>query len=123
MLALEIHSSPLIQQLHFELQRVWPPFKFVYKCTLSGRKYEYSVFFSVQADAVLKGTNIDGVYLCDSRSNNVISEHISFRELASRGASPMDMMAVTFCEENGIPGSYILFYSVLGDVSLSDPFI
>ncbi|GFY82695.1 aspartate/glutamate/uridylate kinase family protein [Actinidia rufa] len=57
----------------------------------------------IQADAVLKGTNVDGVYLCDSRSNNVISEHISFRELASRGASPMDMMAVTFCEENGIP--------------------
>lgn len=57
----------------------------------------------VHAEAVLKGTNVDGVYLCDSRNNNVISEHISFRELASRGASPMDVMAVTYCEENGIP--------------------
>ncbi|CAL5387619.1 unnamed protein product [Camellia sinensis] len=57
----------------------------------------------IHADAVLKGTNVDGVYLCDSRNNNVVSEHISFRELASRGASPMDTMAVTFCEENGIP--------------------
>lgn len=57
----------------------------------------------IHADAVLKGTNVDGVYLCDSRNNDVVSEHISFRELSSRGASPMDMMAVTFCEENGIP--------------------
>ncbi|XAR64617.1 UMP kinase [Bertholletia excelsa] len=63
----------------------------------------------IHADAVLKGTNVDGVILCDSRSNNVISDHISFREMASRGASPMDMMAATFCEENGIPGLYILF--------------
>ncbi|KAL6998143.1 hypothetical protein U1Q18_008270 [Sarracenia purpurea var. burkii] len=64
----------------------------------------------IHADAVLKGTNVDGVYLTDSRNNNVISEHISFRELASRGASPMDVMAVTFCEENGIPGLCSLFF-------------
>lgn len=57
----------------------------------------------IHAEAVLKGTNVDGVYLCDSRNTNVLSEHISFRELASRGASPMDVMAVTYCEENGIP--------------------
>lgn len=73
---------------------------------------EQSFFSSVHADAVLKGTNVDGVYLCDSRSNDVVSEHISFSELSSRGASPMDMMAVTFCEENGIPGLYILLHSL-----------
>ncbi|KAK6147123.1 hypothetical protein DH2020_018035 [Rehmannia glutinosa] len=57
----------------------------------------------IHADAVLKGTNVDGAYVCDSRNNNIAAEHVSFRELASRGASPMDMMAMTFCEENGIP--------------------
>ncbi|XP_051113815.1 uncharacterized protein LOC127239621 [Andrographis paniculata] len=57
----------------------------------------------IHADAVLKGTNVDGVYICDSRNNSVTAEHISFRELASWGTSPMDKMAVTFCEENGIP--------------------
>ncbi|XP_047316561.1 uncharacterized protein LOC124920176 [Impatiens glandulifera] len=57
----------------------------------------------IHAEAVLKGTNVEGVYLCDSRNANVVSEHISFRELISRGASPMDVMAATFCEENGIP--------------------
>ncbi|KAM7464290.1 hypothetical protein LguiA_032411 [Lonicera macranthoides] len=57
----------------------------------------------IHADAVLKGTNVDSAYDCDSRNNNNVFEHISFRDLASRGTSPMDMMAVTFCEENGIP--------------------
>ncbi|KAI7738266.1 hypothetical protein M8C21_014432 [Ambrosia artemisiifolia] len=56
----------------------------------------------INADAFIKGTNADGVYECDGM-NSVAFEHISFRELASRGASPMDMMAATFCEENGIP--------------------
>ncbi|KZV28453.1 hypothetical protein F511_03256 [Dorcoceras hygrometricum] len=57
----------------------------------------------IHADAVLKGTNVDGVYICDSRNESIAAEHMSFRDLASRGASPMDMMAMTFCEENMIP--------------------
>ncbi|CAA0830370.1 aspartate/glutamate/uridylate kinase family protein [Striga hermonthica] len=55
----------------------------------------------IHADVVMKGTNSDGVFVFDS--NDISSEHISFRELASRGTSSMDMMALTFCEENGIP--------------------
>lgn len=54
---------------------------------------------------------MEGVYVCDARNNSTAAEHISFRELASRGASPMDMMAVTFCEENGIPGPKIYIFS------------
>ncbi|OIV98194.1 hypothetical protein TanjilG_11591 [Lupinus angustifolius] len=57
----------------------------------------------LNAEAVLKGTNIDGVYDCNSRDNNFTFEHISFRELVSRGATSMDMLALTFCEENAIP--------------------
>ncbi|XVE61564.1 hypothetical protein DITRI_Ditri06bG0050600 [Diplodiscus trichospermus] len=57
----------------------------------------------IHAEAVLKGTNVDGVYDCHSQDNNATFEHISFRELVSRGATTMDMMALTFCEENGIP--------------------
>ncbi|KAK9041330.1 hypothetical protein V6N11_016436 [Hibiscus sabdariffa] len=57
----------------------------------------------IQAEAVVKGTNVDGVYDCHSQDNNATFEHISFRDLVSRGATAMDMMALTFCEENGIP--------------------
>ncbi|KAL5740682.1 hypothetical protein ACOSP7_029563 [Xanthoceras sorbifolium] len=57
----------------------------------------------IHAEVVLKGTNVDGVYDCHSRDNNATFEHISFRELSSRGAIPMDTMALSFCDENGIP--------------------
>ncbi|XVF76296.1 hypothetical protein PTKIN_Ptkin13bG0255000 [Pterospermum kingtungense] len=60
----------------------------------------------IHAEAVLKGMNVDGVYDCHSQDNNATVEHISFRELVSRGATAMDVMALTFCEDNGIPGWY-----------------
>ncbi|KAH7854860.1 hypothetical protein Vadar_018482 [Vaccinium darrowii] len=46
----------------------------------------------INADVVLKGTNVSGIY-----------DHISFREVVSRGVTSMDMMAIQYCEENGIP--------------------
>ncbi|KAG4977027.1 hypothetical protein JHK84_036724 [Glycine max] len=61
------------------------------------------LYLAVNAEAVLKGTNVDGVYDCNSRDNNFTFEHISFRELGSRGVTSMDMSALTFCEENAIP--------------------
>ncbi|KAF5773120.1 putative UMP kinase transcription factor Trihelix family [Helianthus annuus] len=56
----------------------------------------------LHADVVIKGTNVHGMYECDNISS-VAYEHISFRELASRGSSQIDKMAATFCEENSIP--------------------
>ncbi|KAJ8537709.1 hypothetical protein K7X08_014249 [Anisodus acutangulus] len=70
----------------------------------------------IHADALLKGTNVDGVYVCDSRNNNVAAEHISFRELVSGGDSPLDMMAVTLCEENAIP---VVIYNLHGPGNIS----
>ncbi|XP_043705541.1 uridylate kinase-like, partial [Telopea speciosissima] len=57
----------------------------------------------IQAEALLKGTNVEDVYDSRSNTNNVTFEHLSFQEFVSKGVSSMDMMAVTFCEENGIP--------------------
>lgn len=65
-----------------------------------------TTFSPVHAEAVVKGTNVDGVYDCHSQDNNATFEHISFRDLVSRGATTMDMMSLTFCEENCIPGWY-----------------
>lgn len=56
----------------------------------------------LNADAVIKGTNLLEMYEGDSISS-VAYEHISFREFASRGVSLFDMTAATFCEENEIP--------------------
>ncbi|XP_020203993.1 uncharacterized protein LOC109789445 isoform X2 [Cajanus cajan] len=54
----------------------------------------------LNADAVLKGTNVNGVFDCHPDNDNVTLDHISFREVVSKS---MDMMALTYCEENGIP--------------------
>ncbi|XP_061975640.1 uncharacterized protein LOC133697220 [Populus nigra] len=57
----------------------------------------------INADALLKGTIVNGVYDSHAGSSNIILDHISFRDVVSRGATSMDMMAITYCEENGIP--------------------
>ncbi|RDX61651.1 pyrH, partial [Mucuna pruriens] len=57
----------------------------------------------LNADAVLKGTNVNGVFDCHPRNDNLTIDHISFREIVSRGVTSMDMMALAYCEENGIP--------------------
>jgi uridylate kinase len=58
----------------------------------------------INADVVLKGTAGDDDYGCPPRgNNNPPFEHISFRELAARGFSRMDMTAITCCQENNIP--------------------
>lgn len=67
-------------------------------------------FTTVHADAILKGTTVHDVYNYNSRnSNSSAFEHISFRELLSRGLTSMDMIALNFCEENNIPGMLPFF--------------
>ncbi|KAH9316949.1 hypothetical protein KI387_018718 [Taxus chinensis] len=58
----------------------------------------------INAEVVLKGTNVDGVYDCDPRKNNAIIDHISYRDFAAKGLSTaMDITAITLCEDNCIP--------------------
>jgi uridylate kinase len=66
-------------------------------------------FVSVNADAVLKGTSVNGVYDCHSGNTNVILDHISYSDVIPSGITSLDLMALTYCEENGIPGwSYFI---------------
>ncbi|ESW15829.1 hypothetical protein PHAVU_007G105700 [Phaseolus vulgaris] len=58
----------------------------------------------INADAVLKGTNVNGVFFdCHPGNDNATLDRISFREVVSRGVATMDTMALAYCEENGIP--------------------
>ncbi|KAK4782775.1 hypothetical protein SAY86_007149 [Trapa natans] len=77
---------------------------------------ESTLVCAVHAEALVKGTNVDGVYDCNSQDNNVTFEHISFRELTARGATAMDMMAITFCEDNGIP---VVVFNLLNPGNIS----
>ncbi|KAI3442881.1 Uridine monophosphate kinase, partial [Psidium guajava] len=70
----------------------------------------------IHAQALLKGTNVDGIYDCNSQDNSVTFDHITYRDLGSRGATSIDMMALTFCEDNGIP---VVVFNLLEDGNIS----
>ncbi|XP_050210812.1 uncharacterized protein LOC126661091 [Mercurialis annua] len=53
----------------------------------------------INAEALLKGTTVNGI----SENSNVILDRIPFGEVVSKGVTCMDTMAITYCEENGIP--------------------
>lgn len=59
----------------------------------------------VEADVVLKGTRVDGVYTADPEKdpNAVRIENLSFEEVISKGYNIMDMTAFTLCQENNVP--------------------
>jgi uridylate kinase len=62
--------------------------------------------FAVNAEVVLKATNVDGVYDADPKRNpNArLLEAVSYHEVQTRDLSVMDMTAITLCQENNIPG-------------------
>lgn len=59
----------------------------------------------IQADVVLKGTRVDGIYTADPEKdpNAVKYEQISFQEVYDKGLNVMDMTAFTLCQENKLP--------------------
>lgn len=59
----------------------------------------------IDADVVLKGTRVDGVYNADPEKDAtaVKYDHVSFADVLSLRLKVMDMTAFTLCEENGLP--------------------
>ena len=59
----------------------------------------------LQADVVLKGTRVDGVYTKDPEKfpDAVRYSHLSFQEAYEKNLNIMDMTAFTLCMENKLP--------------------
>ncbi|MFT4523713.1 MAG: uridylate kinase [Bacteroidia bacterium] len=59
----------------------------------------------IEADVLLKGTRVDGVYTADPEKHTdaVRFENISFTEAIQRNLKVMDMTAFTLCQENKLP--------------------
>lgn len=57
------------------------------------------------ADAILKGTRVDGVYSADPEKDKgaVRFDHITYSKVISLGLGVMDMTAFTMCKENDVP--------------------
>jgi len=59
----------------------------------------------INADVILKGTRVDGIYNSDPEKNNdaVKFESISFTDVLAKGLNVMDTTAFTLSQENKLP--------------------
>ena len=59
----------------------------------------------INADAILKGTRVDGIYTADPEKdqNAVKFDTITYKDVLSKGLKVMDMTAFTLSEENKLP--------------------
>lgn len=68
----------------------------------------FHIFYCpVNAEVVLKATNVDGVYNDDPRlnPNAVLLDTLSYQDVTTKDLSVMDLTAITMCQENNIPGN------------------
>ncbi len=63
----------------------------------------------IEADVVLKGTRVDGIYSADPEKDPdaIFYRNISFKDVFEKGLNVMDMTAFTLCKENDL--SIIVF--------------
>jgi uridylate kinase len=59
----------------------------------------------IEADVVLKGTRVDGIYSADPEKDPTAVRYpeISFDEVMAKNLNVMDMTAFTLCKENNLP--------------------
>jgi uridylate kinase len=59
----------------------------------------------IKADAILKGTRVDGVYTADPEKNKKAKKYetLSFDEAYKKNLKIMDLTAFTLCSENNLP--------------------
>ena len=59
----------------------------------------------IEADVMLKGTRVDGVYTADPEKDPTATkfDDITYREVLNRNLKVMDLTAITMCMENDLP--------------------
>jgi uridylate kinase len=59
----------------------------------------------IEADVVLKGTRVDGIYTADPEKDPSAEKYdvVTFSEVFEKGLNVMDMTAFTLCNENKLP--------------------
>jgi uridylate kinase len=59
----------------------------------------------VEADVILKGTRVDGIYTADPEKDPTATKYetISFDEVFQKKLNIMDLTAFTLCQENNLP--------------------
>lgn len=59
----------------------------------------------IEADVVLKGTRVDGIYTADPEKDKTATRYdkITFDEVYQKNLNVMDLTAFTLCKENNLP--------------------
>jgi len=59
----------------------------------------------IEADVIIKGTRVDGIYDSDPEKNPSAKKYdsITFEEIYDKKLNVMDMTAITLCKENKLP--------------------
>ena len=71
----------------------------------------------VEADVMLKGTRVDGVYTADPEKDPTATKFsdISYDEVLQRGLRVMDITATAMCKENNLP-IYVFNMDIVGNL-------
>ena len=73
----------------------------------------------INADIIIKGTNVDGIYSSDPNKNvdAIKYDSLSFKEVIEKELRVMDLTAVTLCKENKLP---IIVFDISSKNGLND---
>lgn len=71
----------------------------------------------IEADVMLKGTRVDGVYTADPEKDPSATKFhdLTYDEIYNRGLKVMDLTATTMCKENNLP-IYVFNMDVYGNL-------
>ena len=71
----------------------------------------------IEADVMLKGTRVDGVYTADPEKDPTATKFsdISYDEVLQRGLRVMDITATAMCKENDLP-IYVFNMDIVGNL-------
>ena len=72
----------------------------------------------IEADVMLKGTRVDGVYTADPEKDPTATKFtsITYDEVLARGLKVMDLTAITLCKQNNLP-IYVFNMDVYGNLA------
>lgn len=71
----------------------------------------------IEADVMLKGTRVDGVYTADPEKDPTATKfsEITYDEIYNRGLKVMDLTATTMCKQNDLP-IYVFNMDIYGNL-------
>ena len=71
----------------------------------------------IEADVMLKGTRVDGVYTADPEKDPTATKfnEITYQEVLERGLKVMDLSAVCMCQDNNLP-IYVFNMDIVGNL-------